>query len=266
MALLCCTVPLSALLCLPPDLQNCLVFHWEGRVHNVGQQIRASCWLHIAWHTHTCTQTSWIFKCSCSELVGCLKTRPQKAITQSNTEELSQRPNSVFKDIYIWFCGVHLITVTTGVPVNHVLIYYHVVIEITSEFWTLSFLFQGIGNFPNKEVQSLMKPPISYAHHIHVTVTLQAWLHLLHNTLKNKIHVDCRDYCCIMLSLWCICGNFLNLMPQCKRGSTFISDPVAHGQLTFVQLRWCTVRLCLSGSNYKLINVLSDSSRATKYA
>lgn len=58
---------------------------WEGRVHYVGQQIRASCWLHIAWHRHTHmlppnpnplpppqthTQTSRIHKSRCLSAVG----------------------------------------------------------------------------------------------------------------------------------------------------------------------------------------------------
>lgn len=77
------------------------------------------------------------------------------------------------------------------------------------EFCSLPVLFQGVGNFPNKEEQLLIKSLISYEHHFYVTMTLQAWLHLLHNTLKNEIHTDYRDYCCIILSLWCICGNFL---------------------------------------------------------
>lgn len=40
-------------------LQNWLVFqaNSEGRVHNVGQQIRASCWLHIASDTPTDRQS-----------------------------------------------------------------------------------------------------------------------------------------------------------------------------------------------------------------
>lgn len=43
-------------------LQNWLVFqaNCEGRVHNVGQQIRASCWLHIASDTPTTDRQSYI--------------------------------------------------------------------------------------------------------------------------------------------------------------------------------------------------------------
>lgn len=80
-----CTVLPSVLFCLFSVLQNWLVFHcdWEGRVHYVGQQIRASCWLHIAWCTHTHThKLPESTNRAASQLVGFLQT----SMKQNKTE------------------------------------------------------------------------------------------------------------------------------------------------------------------------------------
>lgn len=66
---------------------------WEGREHNVGQQIRASCWLHIAWHKHTHTHAHTHFLnlqvSSCFSTGGlCLHSRPQ---LHNSTEPSSNR-------------------------------------------------------------------------------------------------------------------------------------------------------------------------------